>query len=132
MLRRVLCERPCGDGATAYSIAINGNDVYVAGNTVAANGNTVAAYWKNGVAVNLTDGSTNASIVASPQGLSQRTLRSTIISEPIIPIVCNIHESIRLRQFIKCRAAMCIIRKLVAQIPFSTDGIVVYIIQFLI
>jgi hypothetical protein len=76
MLRRVLCERPCGDGATAYSIAINGNDVYVAGNTVAANGNTVAAYWKNGVAVNLTDGSTNASIVASPQGLSQRTLRT--------------------------------------------------------
>ena len=50
--------------AVANAILINGSDVYIAGNSIAANGNTVATYWKNGVAVNLTDGSTNSAIMA--------------------------------------------------------------------
>lgn len=53
--------------ANATSIAVAGNDVYVAG--VEVNGSVnKAMYWKNGNRVNLTDGSTNAeanSIVVS-------------------------------------------------------------------
>ena len=47
-------------GSHAYSIAVSGNDVYVAGsewNGNYYNGKYIAKYWKNGVSVNLTDGS---------------------------------------------------------------------------
>jgi hypothetical protein len=36
------------------------NDVYVAGYEVNNSGKNVAKFWKNGVGVNLTDGSDNA------------------------------------------------------------------------
>ncbi len=42
--------------AEAFSIAISGDDVYVAGHE-----DKIAKYWKNGKPVNLTDGSTYAS-----------------------------------------------------------------------
>ncbi|HEY4873948.1 MAG TPA: hypothetical protein VIH86_00110, partial [Puia sp.] len=44
----------------ATSIAINGNDVYVAGMMTMGNSFDIAAYWKNGNAVTLTDGINNA------------------------------------------------------------------------
>ncbi len=45
----------------ANSIAVSGNDVYVAGyedTIIAGYGGTIVKYWKNGKSVNLTDGST--------------------------------------------------------------------------
>jgi len=47
----------------AYSIAVNGTDIYVAGNNT-INGNTVYLYWKNGVATILTTPS-NVSVYQS-------------------------------------------------------------------
>jgi uncharacterized membrane protein len=47
-------------GATALSVAIVNNDVYVAGSEKNSNGIDVAKYWKNGVATNLTNGLFNA------------------------------------------------------------------------
>jgi len=47
--------------ADAFSIAVAGNDVYVAGYEL--NGSKrVAKYWKNGVAIQLTDGTNNADL----------------------------------------------------------------------
>jgi uncharacterized membrane protein len=44
----------------ADAIVVNGIDIYIAGEEMTANGVYVAAYWKNGIAHNLTDGSTNS------------------------------------------------------------------------
>lgn len=52
-----------GDIGWASGIQIVGEDVYVAGNSVSkddANQNMIARYWKNGVAVDLTDGTKSA------------------------------------------------------------------------
>lgn len=50
-----------GDLASAaMSVCLHGNDVYVAGYTWKVGGVYVAAYWKNGVRVDLTDGSSPA------------------------------------------------------------------------
>lgn len=54
-------------GATsnaAYSVFVSGNDVYVAGNKVKSRDEYIrlATYWKNGVATDLTDGTSNAQI----------------------------------------------------------------------
>ncbi len=54
--------------AYGESVAVVGNDVYVAGCEVNSSGKLVAKYWKNGTAVSLTNGNQNAeafSIVVS-------------------------------------------------------------------
>jgi hypothetical protein len=48
--------------AEANAIFISGNDVYVAGYEAVPNSNSVAKYWKNGVPVTLSDGSTGTSL----------------------------------------------------------------------
>ena len=48
----------------ATSIAISGNDVYVAGFMTTGNSYNIATYWKNGNAVMLTDGSNNARVTS--------------------------------------------------------------------
>jgi hypothetical protein len=48
-------------GPQANSMAVFGNDVYVAGNQPnPTTANSMAVYWKNGQAIPLTDGTTNA------------------------------------------------------------------------
>ena len=63
----VSVELPLPLGGQATSIAVLGNDVYVAGmrydgiyNTINGYRNRIATYWKNGHPLNLTDGSTDA------------------------------------------------------------------------
>jgi len=51
----VLSEKP----SRASFIAVSGNDVYVAGQ-VAGSNHDIAVYWKNGVEIDLTDGSNEA------------------------------------------------------------------------
>jgi hypothetical protein len=46
--------------STANSIAVSGNDVYVAG-SVEGSQHGIAVYWKNGTQIDLTDGSSEAS-----------------------------------------------------------------------
>lgn len=48
----------------ATSITVNGNDVYITGGMTKGNSEDIATYWKNGNAITLTDGSTNARITA--------------------------------------------------------------------
>lgn len=50
--------------AIAYSLALSGNDVYIAGTTLASNQIYTAAYWKNGVIHKLAD-SANVSSATS-------------------------------------------------------------------
>ena len=50
-----------GNSASASSVFVSGNDVYVAGYEENAQGIRIAKLWKNGVAQNLTDGKRSAS-----------------------------------------------------------------------
>jgi hypothetical protein len=60
-----LTDTTAATASQATAIVINGKDVYVAGVTNdGANTNRIATYWKNGVATNVSDASTNAYVNA--------------------------------------------------------------------
>ncbi|MDR2145500.1 MAG: hypothetical protein LBE91_03445 [Tannerella sp.] len=48
------------DESGSFSVAVSGNDVYVAGSELKEGGKRIAKLWKNGVATNLTDGTNSA------------------------------------------------------------------------
>ena len=55
----LLPGRGTGIAAGSNSIAVYGNDIYIAGTDGGGN-SSIAAYWKNGILVDITDGSHEA------------------------------------------------------------------------